>query len=285
MTAIFYRNTDAGAPTYNKNDIGSITRIIKACLVTGYGTKPSTGWELIYDSIDHADDNTHRIAVRSKNPSSERCVYEIRDIDSNQGKISIHKDGLNTPANASYVINKVLTGNSIDIIADDVFVLASLGAAPFAFGDYDAINLNHPRSIIMGATSAVEDGPYFVPASTSNRGNMPISGYDGTRYYCRSFAVGVGRYGSMLSWTASNGAVNYCERRAGDPLIVKKTELIGEKGGKRFFAGTMPHLYYTDTGVRGVTLPAKINESGKERWMRPAHITWTDGLSVVYDHE
>ena len=43
MTVRVYRSTDAGAPTFN-NAPGNVTALLKACLVTGYGSKPAAGW-------------------------------------------------------------------------------------------------------------------------------------------------------------------------------------------------------------------------------------------------
>lgn len=49
MTVTVYRSSDAGAPQ-NTNTPGDIVAIMKACLVTGYGSKAGAGWSNPYNN-------------------------------------------------------------------------------------------------------------------------------------------------------------------------------------------------------------------------------------------
>lgn len=45
-----YRSSDVSAPVLDKK-ANCIAKILKACLVTGYGTKPSAGWTLAFEDL------------------------------------------------------------------------------------------------------------------------------------------------------------------------------------------------------------------------------------------
>jgi hypothetical protein len=47
MPTRVYKSTDAGAPTLN-GQVGSLIRVLRACLVDGYGTQPPLGWSIPY---------------------------------------------------------------------------------------------------------------------------------------------------------------------------------------------------------------------------------------------
>ena len=73
MQPIIYNSLDASAPQLTIA-AGTLKTILKACLVTGYGSKPAAGWEIAW-----ADDVANKIAIRSKNPTSTKSVLLVKD--------------------------------------------------------------------------------------------------------------------------------------------------------------------------------------------------------------
>lgn len=57
MTVRLYRSEDAGAPQLGA--VGSINAILKACLVTGYGSRTPAGWSIAFE-----DQANNKIALR-----------------------------------------------------------------------------------------------------------------------------------------------------------------------------------------------------------------------------
>lgn len=66
-----YRNTDDHAPQLTAA-AGSLKTILKACLVEGYGNKPSLGWEMPFE-------DAHSAVFRSKNPKSPGMALQIKN--------------------------------------------------------------------------------------------------------------------------------------------------------------------------------------------------------------
>ena len=45
VPATYYSSEDAEAPQLGADLTGGVKTVLKACLVTGYGTKPGAGWD------------------------------------------------------------------------------------------------------------------------------------------------------------------------------------------------------------------------------------------------
>lgn len=60
MTTTIYRSTDAGAPDLSSTTHGSLLNILRACLITGYGTRPAKGWTSVFEDIPN-----NKIAIKS----------------------------------------------------------------------------------------------------------------------------------------------------------------------------------------------------------------------------
>lgn len=73
MQPIIYKSLDANAPQLTI-DAGTLKTVLKACLVTGYGSKAGAGWEIVWE-----DAVANKIAIRSKNPTSIKSVLLIDD--------------------------------------------------------------------------------------------------------------------------------------------------------------------------------------------------------------
>jgi hypothetical protein len=57
MTVRLYRSTDAGAPQLGA--LGAVNSILKACLVTGFGSRTPAGWSIAFE-----DSANHKIALK-----------------------------------------------------------------------------------------------------------------------------------------------------------------------------------------------------------------------------
>lgn len=69
MTATLYASTDTSAPTLN-NTAGSLSALLKACLVDGYGSMAAAGW-----ASDYSDANYRTFRA----PSGLRCYLRLYD--------------------------------------------------------------------------------------------------------------------------------------------------------------------------------------------------------------
>lgn len=68
-----FSSDDVGAPTLTK-DAGSLKTLLKACLVTGYGSKAALGWQMLFESVDK-----NSAAFASQDPTASKYVLKIND--------------------------------------------------------------------------------------------------------------------------------------------------------------------------------------------------------------
>jgi hypothetical protein len=73
MASVLFESTDTDAPVLNK-DAGSLLNVLKACLVDGYGSKASLGWETVF-----YDAATHKWVFRQKNSKANRPYIRLVD--------------------------------------------------------------------------------------------------------------------------------------------------------------------------------------------------------------
>ena len=64
-----YQSTDEGAPQLTA-DAGSLKTILKACLVSGYGSRQALGWEAAFEDSSY-------IALRSRHNKASKCWISI----------------------------------------------------------------------------------------------------------------------------------------------------------------------------------------------------------------
>lgn len=84
-----FSSGDAGAPTLTK-DPGSLKTLLKACLVTGYGSKASLGWQMLFESAD-----TKSAAFASTDPTASKYVIKINNSTATSAKISAYQSMTN----------------------------------------------------------------------------------------------------------------------------------------------------------------------------------------------
>ena len=83
-----FSSTDAGAPqiNYNARVAGDVKTVLKACLVTGYGAKPSAGWS-IANEVDHVAEfvspsaamSDYRLGIDDTSNTSTTWYYQYQN--------------------------------------------------------------------------------------------------------------------------------------------------------------------------------------------------------------
>lgn len=74
MTVRIYYGIDGGAPILSKN-VGTISNILTACLVDGYGDKEGAGWEKAFLDVN-------RVALRQGKASNNKILYVNDNVNS-----------------------------------------------------------------------------------------------------------------------------------------------------------------------------------------------------------
>lgn len=92
-----FSSTDASAPqiNYNARVAGDVKTVLKACLVTGYGTKASAGWSIV-NEVDHV--------AEFVSPSVDMIDYALGINDSSATNTSVYyryKGNAKSVSNAS----------------------------------------------------------------------------------------------------------------------------------------------------------------------------------------
>ena len=77
MTMRYYSIKNGGLPDMDNSMTGSVILKLKAALVTGYGSKPAAGWDLLYESMGTGDDLAVRMVVRSRDIKGDRMAYQF----------------------------------------------------------------------------------------------------------------------------------------------------------------------------------------------------------------
>lgn len=107
-----FSSTDADAPqiNYNARVAGDIKTVLKACLVVGYGDKPSAGWS-IANEVDHVAEfvspsvamSDYRLGIDDTSTSSTTWYYQYQDVRTNPN--------FNTPSKNITLTDKVHVDN------------------------------------------------------------------------------------------------------------------------------------------------------------------------------
>lgn len=132
--------SDAGAPALT-DGIGSLKTLLKACLVTGYGSKQGLGWQMAFESTDK-----NSAAFKSADPTASGFYFKIDNSTTGTAKLSAYQamTDINTGTkplvvNQTYdlaVSNWMLVGHSkAFILLLDVTVSGEKVAYPMIFGD------------------------------------------------------------------------------------------------------------------------------------------------------
>lgn len=186
MQPIIYTSQDTDAPQLSST-AGALNTVIKGCLATGYGVKPSAGWD-----IAHEDMTTKKLALRSKNPKSIKSVYLFSDATIyNDINIKAFDDwdaasasGIRMYADRYGVVSERVANNKWVVIATDSFVwlwisgdtTMSFGTT-IAFGDLKTISAatNGCSALIAYATSSFSYGNMVVQDIATSNGIARMS--------------------------------------------------------------------------------------------------------------
>lgn len=95
-----FSSTDAGAPqiNYNARVAGDVKTVLKACLVTGYGTKSSAGWSMV-NEVNHVAEfvspsvamSDYRLGIDDTSTSSTTWYYQYQNTRINPTDNSLSK--------------------------------------------------------------------------------------------------------------------------------------------------------------------------------------------------
>lgn len=135
-----FSSSDAGAPVLTA-DPGSLKTLLKACLVTGYGSKQGLGWQMPFESTDK-----NVAAFKSADPTASGFYFKIDNSTTSTAKLSAYQTmtDINTGSNALVVDNlyslnasawKLIGHSKAFILLCDVSTNSSKSACPILFGD------------------------------------------------------------------------------------------------------------------------------------------------------
>lgn len=115
-----FSSTDPDAPqiNYNARVAGDVKTVLKACLVTGYGTKASAGWS-ITNEVDHVAEfvspstamSDYRLGIDDKTATKTDWYYQYQDARTNPS--------YNNPTKSFTYINKTHASNGWQLFATD----------------------------------------------------------------------------------------------------------------------------------------------------------------------
>jgi hypothetical protein len=165
MTVRIYRSTDAGAPQLGTTNDGSLAIILKACLVTGYGTRLAAGWTALWE-------DTYQIALQMGTGSSGRILAiddsvdyhyahtfackTFTDMNTNTEKFPVDLSDLNNKNTWYKRVNSNENTNSWVVIASSAFVYwfqppvySTYYHAGEFFGDYDCVEATWPYNTAL----------------------------------------------------------------------------------------------------------------------------------------
>nr|WP_309574588.1 hypothetical protein [Moraxella osloensis] len=132
--------SDAGAPTLTAG-IGSLKTLLKACLVTGYGSKQGLGWQMAFESTDK-----NSAAFKSADPTASGFYFKIDNSTTDTAKLSAYQEMTDISTGMKpFVVNQtydlaasnwMLVGHSkAFILLLDINVSNDKVAYPIIFGD------------------------------------------------------------------------------------------------------------------------------------------------------
>lgn len=189
MQPIIYNSSDTNAPQLTIA-AGTLRTVLKACLITGYGSKPAAGWEIAW-----ADDVANKIAFRSKNTTSIKSVLLVNDNAAASATVTAYKDwdsATNTGTGqfaTGYFVKQWNTGftpNWVVIATDKFFYLfVQCDSVPqtmrviSGFGDAISLRNDKSYSVCLCQPSATylqsNTGYITIPTQTNELAYFPNS--------------------------------------------------------------------------------------------------------------
>lgn len=268
MTVRVYRWDDASAPVLT-GQAGSRAALLKACLVTGYGSKTAAGWSNPYSATN--------IEAFTNSPAAGGTGYGVLVTDTNAqyasviGYESITGGGVMTnqfPTSAQQAAGMVIYASSTAdttprpwlVVADEkrfyIWIgynvttatgLATTNPAQFCFvGDLVGANVADPyRFIIVGGTTVTSGTNYIGSLSTNVANGAIISGHYLARNYTGvTISRPCGKTASNLqsgSQYIGTSGMPYPDPASGGMLLARVYVTDGDASYQ--IRGTMPGLF------------------------------------------
>ncbi|MDX9896532.1 MAG: hypothetical protein RBS34_13880 [Desulfofustis sp.] len=191
MTVRVYKSTDTGAPAHPSATLGSMAALLRACLVTGYGTQTAAGWEepftessnyAVFRALSGArqffqiDDNQADADV-----AAIYAFEAMSDVQTGTGQWVTSSDsyrhfGKRQNATDAYSTSWLVVADELTCY---VFLNCQYGLIPFGFGEFQSYRDDNPyRSFIggHGYTSGLPAGGYPTALHPANAVTT-INGY------------------------------------------------------------------------------------------------------------
>lgn len=255
-----FKSTDAGAPqiNYNNRVAGDVKAVLKACLVTGYGSKASAGWSVV-NEVNHVAEfvspsvamSDYRLGIDDTSASSTTWYYQYQDARTNPTYRTPTKDFANA--------NKTHANNGWQLL------VTTLG---FYFIEHTAINTSGDvaaRLTYFGQTKSalsVADtrNISFWYSGWYGSQNTPNGTFDAAGTYLH-YRVG-GRW--AVAFSASNILAMQQDRTiwsniassidlSSDVFLIAETEIVGQQSGLLTLSKNNPNDLFgvRDTEIDG----------------------------------
>ncbi|UOO93576.1 hypothetical protein [Vitreoscilla stercoraria] len=258
----FFQSTDAGAPVLTAS-AGSLNALLKACLINGYGDKPSAGWELVFEN-----QTNHQLVVRSVNIESDQCCYQFTDNNSAYTTISGYDNwndngGINpfNTSNTRYILKRsaALVSGALGwvVIADDkscwlVIVSAeSLNCLSTFFGDYHGFNNLKKHSLILAVGSTTYSTS--VAMTSMSKVNSRGLGPNGVQ-------ITLGSGTQTEEYGFGPRAVNTVSLVEGDYIVFQPVKLFSFDNNTWRLTGILPGYLFSDTTISHNGIYSKIQD-------------------------
>lgn len=248
-----YRNTDDNAPQLTAT-AGSLKTILKACLVEGYGNKPSLGWEMPFE-------DAHSAVFRSKNPQSTGMALQIKNPQPQgaEARMMINPTALDKadailakgqakfPYLSSYA--QFETGGSWILVGHDqafAFLINGLysGVRLLWFGDFPSLAAADTGNCLLYCGSG--ENQDYLSSGTSEPSTYLVSGSNHF-VLAKSFdGLSTGVDGNVSSVTFINRGVSYPDPVTGG-LTMSECYIVERLTGGQIqapFRGLWPGMYY-----------------------------------------
>lgn len=139
-----FSSTDASAPqiNYNARVAGDVKAVLKACLVTGYGTKASAGWSIV-NEVNHVAEfvspsaamSDYRLGIDDTSASSTAWYYQYQNamVNPNLSSAITKNPRAISKTHASNGWQLLVTGRGIAFIENFYHTVANAVAARLTY--------------------------------------------------------------------------------------------------------------------------------------------------------
>ncbi len=197
-----FSSTDAGAPqiNYNARVAGDVKTVLKACLVTGYGAKPSAGWSIV-NEVEHVAEfvspsaamSDYRLGIDDKTATKTDWYYQYQNARTNPS--------YNNPTKSFTYIDKTHASNGWQLFATD------RGIIFVELVQHTAVNKLSARITYWGALkSALIDTTgkniCFFNIGHNAAITIPFYFYSSTNYVHVNLSTNLGAYMSAVTSNA-----------------------------------------------------------------------------------